>query len=338
MSTPASRRPVTAPVRPALALHSFAFRAMGTRCEIRLFARDAVQAAAAIHQAAHEIERLEDLYSRYRPGNFMDRLNQAAAAGGELEVHDECVLLMDYADACHQQSDGLFDISSGILRLCWDFQDGASPTPDPAGIERTLARVGWQHVRRDGRRVRFGRPGMQLDFGGIVKEYAVDRAAAVCRAAGIAHGVVEMGGDVAVLGPDPDGQPWVIAVQHPRQADATATRFALAQGALATSGDYARCVVIGGRRYSHILSPRTGWPVHGLASVTVMAERCVLAGSASTTAMLKESEGPAWLAELGLPHVWIDLEGRMGGTAPAEAAAEGAGRGHAEVGHGRLAA
>jgi thiamine biosynthesis lipoprotein len=230
-------------------------------------------------------------------------------------VHDECVQLLNLADACYQQSDGLFDISSGILRLCWDFQDGAMPTPDPARIERTLARVGWHHVQRQGRQVRFLRSGMQLDFGGIVKEYAVDRAAALCRAAGIEHGMVEMGGDVAVLGPDPDGQPWVVAVQHPRDADATAARFALAGGALATSGDYARCVVVDGRRYSHILSPRTGWPVHGLASVTVAAERCVLAGGASTTAMLKEADGAAWLAELGLAHVWVDLEGRIGGAA-----------------------
>lgn len=298
-----------------LALHSFDFRAMGTRCQIRVFAADAALAGAAIFEAVKEIDRLEKTYSRYLPGNFLHRLNRAAQAGGEMAVDDECLALLHYADLCHQQSDGLFDISSGILRRCWDFQDGAAVAlPDPALVEHTLNSVGWQYVRRGEYSVRFERAGMELDFGGIVKEYAVDRAAEICRRHGIRHGVVDMGGDIVVIGPHPDGTPWRIAVQHPRVPEAQAACFSITQGALATSGDYARCVEIDGRRYSHILSPKTGWPVQGLASVTVVAEQCVLAGSACTTAMLKETRGVAWLAELGLPHVWVNLAGEIGGT------------------------
>ncbi len=182
--------------------------------------------------------------------------------------------------------------------------------------QSVLASVGWQHVKRSGNKVRFMRSGMELDFGGIVKEYAVDRAAQIIGEQGVRHGVVNMGGDIAVIGPNPDGQPWIIGIQHPRFPDCKVASFEIARGALATSGDYARCIEIDGKRYSHILSPKDGWPVQGLTSVTVLSEQCVLAGSISTTAMLKAAQGAAWLSQLGLPHVWVDLAGKIGGTPP----------------------
>lgn len=287
---------------------------MGTRCEIRLFASDAESAARVFLACAAEVNRLENKYSRYRPGNFLHAINVAAQQGGETQVDAECASLLDYADACYRQSEGLFDITSGILRKVWNFDRPA--LPDPAALAQTLRAVGWQHVRRDGLRLRFARPGMELDFGGIVKEYAVDRAVAVCREHGIAHGVVDMGGDIAAIGPDPDGEPWRIGVRHPRQPEREVASIAIAHGALATSGDYERCIVIDGKRYSHILSPRSGWPVQGLASVTVVAGQCVVAGSISTTAMLKELDGVDWLAGLGATHVWVGLDGAVGGTPP----------------------
>lgn len=295
------------------AVHAFEFGAMGTRGLIRVHADTAARAADAMCRAVQEIERLEEKYSRYRPGNFMHRLNQVAAAGGSLAIDGETALLLRYADQCHEQSDGLFDITSGVLRRCWNFQDGAAPMPDPAEIERTLPRVGWRHVQVSDACVRFGRPGMELDFGGVVKEHAVDRAAEICRGHGLRHGVVDLGGDIRIVGAKPDGGAWVIGVQHPRRPDAEVGQFSLCEGGLATSGDYARCVQIGGRRYSHILCPRTGWPVQGLASATVAAESCLLAGSASTIAMLRQRDGPQWLEMLALPHLWVDLDGRVGG-------------------------
>jgi FAD:protein FMN transferase len=287
---------------------------MGTRCEIRVFAPDAQVAVGAIAQAVEAINALEQKYSRYRPGNFMHQLNAAARQGGSFAADAECLSLLNFADICHQQSEGLFDITSGILRQAWDFERSA--LPDSALLERLLASVGWQHVRRSADAVHFGRAGMELDFGGIVKEYAVDRAAEVCRRNGIAHGVVDMGGDIAVIGPSPDGEPWSIGIRHPRLPGQDVATFAIAQGALATSGDYERCIEIDGKRYSHILSPRDGWPVQGLSSVTVVADQCILAGSVSTTAMLKETSGPDWLEALGLPHVWVGLDGTVGGSRP----------------------
>nr|WP_306306195.1 FAD:protein FMN transferase [Methylomonas koyamae] len=156
---------------------------------------------------------------------------------------------------------------------------------------------------------------MEIDFGGVVKEYAADRAAALCQAHGIRHGLVNLGGDIKVVGPRADGSPWQIGIRHPHRSGGLLDTLALAAGAVASSGDYERCITLDGVRYGHVLNPRTGWPVRHLAAVTVIAEFCVVAGSASTIAMLKEEDGPAWLTDLQLPHLWVDLNGECGGSA-----------------------
>jgi len=128
------------------------------------------------------------------------------------------------------------------------------------------------------------------------------------------HGLVDLGGDIRIVGAQPDGSPWVVGVQHPRRPDAIMANIELPRGAIASSGDYERFVEIAGRRYGHIISPRTGAPVRALAAVSVVADECVVAGSATTIAMLLEEQGPEWLVDLGLPHVFMDQGSRMGGT------------------------
>jgi thiamine biosynthesis lipoprotein len=160
----------------------------------------------------------------------------------------------------------------------------------------------------------FKTPGMEIDFGGIVKEYAVDRQASLCLSRGIRHGIINLGGDVRIFGPHPDGLPWSVSIQHPRQRQAALKTLALKRGAVASSGDYERCITLDGVRFGHILNPKTGWPVRNMAAVSVVGDLCVVAGSASTIAMLKEDKGPAWLAEMGLPHLWVDVSGNVGGS------------------------
>ena len=235
-----------------------------------------------------------------------------AAAGGAIDVDTETAALLDYADTCHRQSGGLFDISSGLLRQAWRF--GSGSLPDAAQVEALLQRIGWQRVVWNAPRLAFRSAGMELDFGGIVKEYAVDRAAALLAQAGVRHGFVNLGGDLRVIGPQADGTPWRIGVRHPRDPDALLTTLELAGGALASSGDYERCIVVDGVRYGHILNPRTGWPVRTLAAVSVVAPHCVVAGSAATIAMLKEGDGPAWLQEMQLPCLWVTVDGVVGGS------------------------
>ncbi len=284
---------------------------MGSPCEIQLFAPEHDIAKHGAEYAIADIARLEARYSRYRDDSLLADINRVAARGGSIEVDAETASLLDYAATCHAESAGLFDITSGILRRAWRFEQGL--LPDPARIEALKARIGWHRLRWHAPRLSFPEPGLELDFGGVVKEYAVDRAAALCLEIGLRHGVVNLGGDIKIIGPRADGQPWRIGIKHPRSPTALLDTVELQHGALASSGDYERCIVVDGERYGHILNPRSGWPVRHLAAVSVVADFCVVAGSASTIAMLKEAQGPAWLAELGLRHLWVDVDGRTGG-------------------------
>lgn len=293
---------------------------MGTPCDIQLYARTQAEARQVADAAIAEVHRLEALYSRYRDDSFLSAINRVADTGGSIAVDEETAGLLNYAATCHDQSDGLFDITSGILRRAWRFDQGR--LPDPAQIQALLEKVGWHKLRWKPPMLEFPMPGMEIDFGGIVKEYAVDRAAALCQGAGIRHGVINLGGDIKVIGPRADGSPWRIGIRHPRHKEAIMQTILLREGALASSGDYERCIMVNGVRYGHVLNPKTGWPVRHLAAVSVIADFCVVAGSASTIAMLKEENGPAWLDSLGLPHLWADMHGRTGGSIEAQAVTE----------------
>ena len=294
-------------------LYRQAFKAMGSPCDIQLYAGSEAEGRRVAATAIADVQRLEALYSRYRDDSFLSAINRVAASGGCIEVDAETASLLNYAATCYQESGGLFDITSGLLRRVWRFgSDGT--VPDPAAVQAILARVGWHRLRWTPPVLAFPMAGMELDFGGIVKEYAVDRVAALCRDHGVGHGVINLGGDIKIIGPHADGSPWRIGLRHPRCRDGVLDTLLLRQGAVASSGDYERCIVVDGVRYGHVLNPRTGWPVGHLAAVNVVAEFCVVAGSAATIAMLKEAEGPAWLRQLGLPHLWVDVNGQLGGS------------------------
>lgn len=270
---------------------------MGGPCEIRAWSA----ALAPLHAAITEVRRLEQKYSRYLDDSITSRIN-ANAGRGRARVDDETTLLLAYAGNAWMASDGLFDLTSGVLRRAWDFKRGR--VPSAAEIAAILPLVGWEMIGFDGQSLELP-AGMEIDFGGIVKEYAADRAAAVLRAQGVRHALVELSGDIAVAGPLPDGSPWLIRIRNPRGAG-DAGVLELTQGAVATSGDYERCIVVDGVRYSHILDPRTGRPVQGLASATVCHDTCTVAGSLSTIAMLKGRDGPAWLDAQDVRHVCIN--------------------------------
>lgn len=288
------------------------FKAMGTPCDIQLFACNKGEAKYAADAAIADVQRLETLYSRYKTDSFLSEINRVAAVGGSISVDDETASLLDYAVTCYEQSDGLFDITSGILRSAWKFDQGK--LPEQALIDRLLEKVGWHKVAWERPVLSFSVAGMEIDFGGVVKEYAVDRAAALCYGLGVRHGVINLGGDIKVIGPRDDGSPWRVGIRHPRSKDALLDTISLYKGALASSGDYERCIMVDGVRYGHVLNPKTGWPVRHLAAVSVIGDFCVVAGSASTIAMLKEDQGTEWLRDLGLPHLWVDTHGETGGS------------------------
>jgi len=270
---------------------------MGGPCEIRAFS----VSETAVVQARAEIQRLERKYSRYLPASVTTQINASAGKGG-IRIDNETGDLLRYAEQAWAASSGLFDITSGILRRAWDFREARIPAENE--LTPLLSLIGWQKLDFRDNRLELP-PGMEIDFGGIVKEYAADRAANVLRAYGANHALVEMAGDISVTGPLPDGLPWLIRIRHPRNLEDNSGTMELRNGAVATSGDYERCIVLDGVRYSHILNPLTGWPVSGLASVTVQHATCTAAGTLATIAMLKGVRGAEWLEKQGVNSICI---------------------------------
>lgn len=292
-------------------LFGHAFHAMGCDNQLQFHAETPDQARMAVDAAEAEVRRLEQRYSRYREDSVLSAINRAAG-GAPVMVDEETAALLDYAATCHACSDGLFDITCGVLRRAWDFK--AKRLPAQAEIDRLLPLVGWEKVQWRRPMLSLPCPGMELDLGGIVKEYAADRAAAICREHGIVSGLVNLGGDIHVIGAQPDGAPWMVGIRHPRHS-AVLTAVPLLQGALASSGDYERYIEVGGQRYCHILDPRTGWPVQGLQAASVLADTCLIAGSAATIAMLKgDSDGSRFLDELALPNIRVRRSGKTSGS------------------------
>lgn len=289
---------------------------MGSPCEIRLCGTEETTSDAVFDSLQAELARLEKKYSRFLPDSLTSQINQSAGSGQAVVIDEETARLLDYADTCFQQSDGLFDITSGSLRLLWNYQDLAEKDalPTESEIAEALTRVGWQKVQRTAETVALPVAGMEIDFGGIVKEYAADCLAGIAEEAGVAHGLVELGGDIRLIGRPPVDTPWQVGIRHPFKPGEAAAQLALASGALASSGDYERYTVIRGKRYSHILNPLTGWPVAGYASVSVVAEHCVVAGSAASIAMLMGESGSQWLEKLSLPYLCIDAHGQLSGS------------------------
>ena len=289
--------------------YPYSFRAMGSPCTLHLYAGSAAQADRVAGVMQQEILRLEQKYSRYRDDSVTSAINATANRGDTIAVDTETAALLDYADTLWQQSDGLFDITSGLMRQAWPFHlKERFDIPSQALLDKLLQHVGWHHIKLEGNNVHFQRDGMELDLGGIVKEYAADCAASTLLAQGIRHGLINLGGDIKAIGPHPDGAPWEVKIRRPTETNSTASSMLLYDEGLATSGDYERCILLNGKRFSHILSPKTGWPVIGLASVTVKAPQCVIAGSAATIAMLKGKQGRTWLAGLGVEYRAIDRD------------------------------
>ena len=272
-----------------------AFQAMATPCEVRLETDDANLAMRVGQKVEAEARRIEQKYSRYRDDSEIAKIN----AGLPVTVDPETGRLLDYAAQCFVISKGLFDITSGVLRRAWKF-DGSDRLPAPSQVESLRSLVGWKKVSWNPPVIALP-AGMEIDLGGIAKEYAVDRALALARLETTEPVLVNFGGDLAVSGPRKDGQRWKVAIASVEIEGRMAGLLELAEGALATSGDARRFLLKDRIRYGHILDPRTGWPVRDAPrSVTVAAATCVEAGMTATLAMLRGPRAERFLKREGV--------------------------------------
>lgn len=290
MSQSGEQRPAPVIDQPQPGLWRARFLAMASPCEV--FVECAVLSSAAAEalllSAANEAWRIEAKFSRYRNDNIVHAIN--SSAGKSLTVDDETACLLDYAAQCFALSDGMFDITSGRLRTVWCF-DGREAHIEARALQQAMAVVGWQRLRWQNPVLTLV-PGAEIDFGGIGKEYAVDKTVQLLRThapEGSAI-LVNYGGDLACAGRRAEQQPWVIGVAsigaHSPLAKAGSPIY-LFEGALATSGDTHRFAYYQGVKVSHVLNPKTGYPVSAAPqSVTVAAATCTLAGMLASFAML----------------------------------------------------
>jgi thiamine biosynthesis lipoprotein len=286
----------------------FAFESMGSGCEILVAGSDKNHALKAVEATIQEINRIERKYSRYLPQSIVSSINEGAGQGS-VECDDETMFLLRYAGTLFEQSNGLFDVTSGVLGKAWDFD--RKQLPEKQLIDELLELVGWKKVECDGNRVQLSRKGMRIDLGGIGKEYAADRAAGMLYECGIRHGYVNMAGDIRIVGPMAGGEPWMIGIRDPRKSDGLIATIPLYTGAIATSGDSERYFEVAGRRYSHIINPVSGCPVNYWRSVTVVAPSAMSAGSCSTITMLREAGGLDYLDRSGFQYLAVDQTGKL---------------------------
>jgi thiamine biosynthesis lipoprotein len=278
------------------------FTAMASPCLIIIEDASRETAHRLTLLARQEAQRIEHKFSRYRDDNIIHRMH--LSDGKPFEVDTETANLLDFADLCYRLSEGRFDITSGVLREVWNF-DGSDQLPTAEAVSAVVARVGWD-------RVCWQRPwltlpgGMEIDLGGIGKEYAVDRTAGLLEQFNNDSLLINYGGDLYASRPRRDGQAWVIGLDDPLHTGKRHLgELHLKQGGMATSGDARRFLLRDGIRYGHILNPKSGWPVENAPrSITVHAPNCMEAGMLATIAMLQGEGADDFLQAQGLPY-WI---------------------------------
>ena len=276
------------------------FRAMGSDCEFQLCFGGGSDSQFIFKCLQDELERLESKYSRFRKDSLLSQIN----LGKEVNIDNETISLLEHAFNCFEQSEGLFDVTAGRLNSLWDFKKKKVPSQEEISYALSVtdfSKVSWNNG------ILSMPAGMNVDFGGIVKEYAADTLAVLAKKFGVQYGLINLGGDIAIVGNKPDGIAWKVGITDPRDTETEIASIDIYSGGLATSGDYRRYFIYEGKRYSHILNPKTGFPCAGLRAVSVAANLCTVAGSIATIAMLKdEPEAIKWLNDLGVPFVAMD--------------------------------
>ena len=280
---------------------------MASPCEVIIQSTDKQLALQLGNIVADEVWRIEDKYSRYDQNSVCSLIN--TKAGQSVPIDKETYLLLNFAKQCYQLSDGLFDISSGVLRKSWVF-DGSDNLPSNAKVSAALKLVGWRKINFDQQQITLAK-NMEIDFGGIGKEYAVDRAIILAKQLTDKPVLVNLGGDLAVTCSRQNNANWQVAIEHP-DFDSTANHgkpadmiVSLKQGSLATSGDARRFLMKDGKRYGHILNAKSGWPIdHAPRSITVVAPQCIQAGILATLALLQGIDAEHFLTEQDIKF-WV---------------------------------
>jgi thiamine biosynthesis lipoprotein len=284
---------------------------MGTRVHAEVWHEDASIAGRVIAAVMREMRRVDRAYSTHRDDSELAELNRRAPTGW-VEVSAELLYLLEESRRMSELTGGAFDITYASAGRYYDYRAGRRP--DDATLQAAVAAIDYRHVELDApaRRVRYARPEVYVDLGGIAKGYAVDRAIAILRDAGIEHGAVSAGGDSRIIG-DRRGEPWTVGIRDPRRDGAVAALLPLVDTAVSTSGDYERYFDENGTRYHHILDPDTGTSARGAHSVTILGPNATLTDGLSTSVFVLGPEAGLELIDRlpGVDAIIVDAEGRL---------------------------
>lgn len=267
---------------------------MGTVFTIAAYGEDPDYLEQVFQQAFDEASRIDAMLSNYRPESELSFVNRHAAQE-PVRVSKEFFELLQQCLNYSELSEGAFDITVGPLMKLWGFFDRQPQVPTPGQIEQTLKRVGYRKIQLnpEDRTVRFSVPGMELDPGGIGKGYAVDRMVEILKSYGVTVAFISAGGSSIFGMGSPPGYPqgWPVKIKHPLQPDTTVEQLWLKDTSLSTSGTYEKFFKMNGVIYSHLIDPRTGWPVTGLMSASVLAPRAIDSEAWTKPVLIN---GPEW--------------------------------------------
>lgn len=271
------------------------------------------QAQQAIDAAYRELERLGQMLNFYADDSELASINKNAGIR-PVKVSPETFDVIQKAVFASENTEGAFDATVGPLVKLWDFKKGVIPDKDD--IEELLDQVGYKNIVLDAsaQTVYLKEEGAQIDLGGILKGYAADKASLVLQKNGLSSGIVTVGGEVRAFGNKPDGTPWIVGIQNPRQKgpnDEVIATIALSNRSISTSGDYIKFFEKDGVRYHHILNPKTGYPAEQCGSVTVIANDGVTADGFSKIFVLGPEKGLKIAKKVGFDAIFIDCNGKI---------------------------
>ena len=284
---------------------------MGTRIYVELWLDDAAQGRAAVEAVIASMHEVDELMSTYKPESQLSRVN-ARAALEPVKVDRELFDVIRASLEFSKLTGGAFDVTYASVGYLYDYR--ARQRPTEAQIAQALPGVNWRNLKLDpaALTVRFEKPGMRIDLGGIAKGYAVDRAIGLLRARGVGHAVVSAGGDSRIIG-DRFGRPWIVGIRHPDDPKRVITRIPLVDTAMSTSGDYERYFDEQGVRYHHIIDPKTGHSASKVRSATILAPTAMQTDGLSKTAFVLGAEEALKIIEKipGVDAVFVTPEGKV---------------------------
>lgn len=282
-----------------------AFFVMGTILEFRLYCNDKEVCDKAILEAYSEVKRLDDIFSNYKNNSVLSRVN-SFAGDGRISVPPEFIELTSRAIFFSGLTDGAFDITVGKAIEIWSVGEQKNLMPNRGEIQRAQDCIGFEKIKLypQEKQIELKSPCLSLDFGGVGKGYALDRAVRILRSYGVNRGIVNFGGNIYAMQPPPGEYGWDVGIRHPRDEDEVLTLLKVEDIAVSTSGDYERYFEIKGRHFSHIIDPRDGLPVKSVPSVTVIAHDATDADALSTALSVMKEDKAIKLIE-GLNDVGV---------------------------------